>query len=626
MKNNKGKSLVTKVCLVLAASGVPFLVGAQESTPAEEFALNPYVVTATRTETKLLKTPANVTVVQGDEIRAKNESDVSAVLRNVPGVDIRNYGTGVGYTNTNALYINGSSNVVYMVDGVVMNSAGINPAFITLKNMNNIDRIEVVKGAASALYGTGAVGGVVNIITRKPKEGVTSKVRVTGGSYDQEQYSFANEGYHNGWFWRASYQKDIMGDYKDAEGLKIPQHLNARTESFMLGREIDTNNTLTLYHDTYRSNEFYSDSNRNLTNIYNGRAAIDSTRAVLQSKIGNNVSNTLSFLNTRYNTRYGSNYGDSINDVQTRSIADQLSYQEGGHTVIGGFEWRQDKVNNMNSRKLTNMSYYVQDAWKFAPKWTVTPGIRLDHHSSFGTQTSPHISLGYDPNDATNVYLSFNSYFVAPTPFQLFDSVYGNDGLKPETGHAWELGMTHMFNSTTTGGLHIFTRTSKDKIAFNYATSKYYNFDEEKARGVSLDLAKQFTPEFSGRIGYTYTHVNAAPGGTSNINGYIPKHSVVMGLDYVKTKWDVHLDVRGIIDRPGPDSTGTNGAIFPKKTYWITDVSANYRINDNIAIFGKVGNLFNVFYAEQSNVAYGSPGDWWAAPGRNFQAGMEFTF
>lgn len=593
--------------------------GSIENAVEDTYTLTPYVVTATRAKTELSKTPANVTVVQGEEIRAKNLTNMSDVLRNVPGVTIGNYGTGIGYENANSTYINGSNNVVWMIDGIVMNSAGQNAPLVALKNMNNIERVEVVKGAASALYGSSAVGGVINIITKKPTEGMTTKLRALRGSYDQEQYVISNEGREKGWFWSASYQKDIMANYRDAHGLTIPQHLNARTGSFMLGKEIDSNNTLTVYHNTYRANEKYSDSNKNLGIINYGNAAYDSSRAVLQSKIGAHVQNTLSVLNQRYDTTYAG----YTTYIQTRSIADQITYATPNNTLLGGFEWRQDRINTMNGIKLTNMSYYVQDAWQFAPKWMVTPGVRLDHHSAFGNRVSPHIALAYNPNEKTNMYISFNSYFIAPTPYSLYDATYGNPNLKPETGNAWELGVTHQFNETTTGGVHFFTRSSKDKIGYDYITSKYANFDEEKAHGFSLDVAKQFTKELSARMGYTYTHVNATPQRQTNADGYIPKHSVIVGVDYVKTRWDAHLDVRGVIDRPGVQGYSD---FFPKKTYWITDISANYHINDTLTVFGRVGNLFNVFYAESSNVRWGLPNEWWTAPGRNFQLGMELKF
>ena len=100
----------------------------------------------------------------------------------------------------------------------------------------------------------------------------------------------------------------------------------------------------------------------------------------------------------------------------------------------------------------------------------------------------------------------------------------------------------------------------------------------------------------------------------------MPKHAVNAGLDYNDAKWDAHLDIRGVIDRPG-----TAANVFPRKTYWLADISANYRVRENVTVFGRINNIFDTYYAEQSSVRWGNPGDWWPGQGRNFRLGLEVT-
>ncbi len=94
----------------------------------------------------------------------------------------------------------------------------------------------------------------------------------------------------------------------------------------------------------------------------------------------------------------------------------------------------------------------------------------------------------------------------------------------------------------------------------------------KKAYGINADVRKQLTNHLSARLGYTYTHIDATPTRKANRDGYVPKHAVNAGLDYNDAKWDAHLDIRGIINRPG-----TADNVFPRKTYWLADISANYR-------------------------------------------------
>ena len=363
------------------------------------------VVTATRSEQQLSEVPASVSVVTGDDIRERHATNMNEALNIVPGVDINTYGGGVGYTNSNAFRINGSDQVLYLVDGINMGAAGVNPPMTILKDMSSIDRIEVQRGAGSTLYGSGAIGGVVNVITAKPEQGVQTKLRVMGGSNDLEQYAITNEGSQNNWYWRVGVQKDIIGSYKDGHGVRVPQHGNSHTASFMVGNKINDKNDVKISYDTYRGDVMYSDHLGALNHIRYCNEANDSLRAIWNNKISNRWSHQLYLMNNHYKTTYDG----YLTDVKTRGIGDQVTYKAKDHTVVGGFDWRQDKVLNMGGVKLTNTSYFIQDEWKFAPKWTVTPGIRVDHHSSFGTHTSPSISLGYNVNEKTNVYAAYTS-------------------------------------------------------------------------------------------------------------------------------------------------------------------------------------------------------------------------
>ena len=608
--------------------GLALVFGSTLSTPSvsavdagDATAAHTIVVTATRSEQQLSEVPASVGVVTGDDIRERHATNMNEALNVVPGVDINTYGGGVGYTNSNAFRINGSDQVLYLVDGINMGAAGVNPPMTILKVMSSIDRIEVQRGAGSTLYGSGAIGGVVNVITAKPEQGVQTKLRVMGGSNALELYAISIEGSQNYWYWRVGVQKDIIGSYKDGHGVRVPQHGNSHTASFMVGNKINDKNDVKISYDTYRGDVMYSDHLGALNHIRYGNEANDSLRAIWKNKISNRWSHQLYLMNNHYKTTYDG----YLTDVKTRGIGDQVTYKAKDHTVVGGFDWRQDKVLNMGGVKLTNTSYFIQDEWKFAPKWTVTPGIRVDHHSSFGTHTSPSISLGYDVNEKTNVYAAYKEYFLAPTPYQLFDGFNGNRNLKPETGHEFDLGVHHKFGKTWNSNLSFFSRSTKDKIGWvmtdpaNF-TGQYRNFDTEKARGINAEVRKQLTNHLSARLGYTYTHIDATPTRKANRDGYVPKHAVNAGLDYNDAKWDAHLDIRGIINRPGPADN-----VFPRKTYWLAEISANYRVRENVTVCGRINNIFDTYYAEQSRVRWGNPGDWWPGQGRNFRLGVEVT-
>lgn len=392
---------------------------------------------------------------------------------------------------------------------------------------------------------------------------------------------------------------------------------------------MNENNDVTFYFDKYKADQMYSDSNKKLNLRKHGQVNKDTWRGIWTSKVSENLDNRFTLL---YN-HYKSNANGYKLDIASKGWADQFTWTGDTQTIVAGFDWHQDKVKSLDNVKLTNMSYYLQDEWKIAPQWTLTPGIRLDHHSAFGNHTSPHVSLAYEINPNTNTYISYNSYFVAPSATHLYSPKYGDPSLKPETGHSLEVGMSHQFSATMAGQISWFTRSSDDKLGYLRSTGHYANIDKEKANGLNLDIRKQFTKELTGHFGYTYTHVDPTPQRATNVDGYIPKHAVVFGLSYTKPTWDAQLDVRGNIDRKGPQTADVaaipNNKFFPKDTYWVADLSANYHATPDLTIFGRVNNLFNTFYAEHSNARqnwWGQANEWWTAPGRNYQLGIEYKF
>lgn len=191
---------------VLAALvGAALLAG---GTAEAATALDPVVVTATRTEVAMSEAPANVAVVTADQIEQRGYTDVMSALRDVPGVEIREYGNGVGYEASSSLYLNGAKEVVWMVDGVRMNTRGTNLALSNLRDMRNIERIEVVKSVTGALYGAEAKGGVINIITKKPQEGIHGNAGILVGNFGRKQYTVGADAKSGKNGMRIQYTKD----------------------------------------------------------------------------------------------------------------------------------------------------------------------------------------------------------------------------------------------------------------------------------------------------------------------------------------------------------------------------------------------------------------------------------
>lgn len=324
-------------------------------------------------------------------------------------------------------------------------------------------------------------------------------------------------------------------------------------------------------------------------------------------------------------------------DLSTIGFTDQITYKNKNNTLIAGFDFYQDRVNDYSStstttqgtqtdkysgKHLTNRAYFLQDNFKFGKNWNITPGIRYTSTSQFGSNTSKSVTLGYN-DGKSNIYTSYKEFFVSPNQYQLY-SKYGGSGLKPSEGRTIELGVNHNFTDDFIGTLNIYKTKADNMIAFGN-DRKYHNISNETTYGWSVGLKKLFSDKFSTNVNYTNIRIPAVSASQNeNRDGYLPKGEFNIGFDYTLEKFNTNLTTRGIINRPGRK---VNEGKVPNnlKTFWLFDLAMNYKANKNIKGFIKINNLFDKFYTDQL-YNMDPDGSWYSAPGRNFQIGMEYTF
>ena len=639
MTNYISKKIVMNVTAALAfglvSAGGGHTFAADADSSASEHMLNETVVTATRTPNKELKTDANVTVITGKDIERRHYTDLTQALRDVPGVTVNQYAPA-GYNNSSKFYINGSEDVVLLIDGVRQNYAGGFSASLAsaMKDLGGIERIEVLHGSASTLYGSDAKGGVINIITKKA-QGMKTTLGIGYGSYGRQQYSIANAGGENGWDWRVKYQKDKSGDFKDGHGNTVPSRLDADSFNLHLGKDLSKVSYLALNFRSYKDSDHYQARHEMAYPVNKGNYDHFDGNVIWNVQIDDSTKNQMSIARSKYdydlltfgpwNPPTGQPYDFS---VWTWKFSDQFDKKLGDHLLTAGFEFTKDdttikngSIVSIDDRTLINRSFYLQDQWSILPTLKLTAGIRHDSNSAFGSHNSPSVSLGYDIDPVTHAYVSYSEYFITPTPNQLYAPIYGNTNLKPESGNTREIGIARDFGKGLSLTASYFKRHSKNRIGYHPMTYQNINVGDEDAHGWSLQLTKRVDSHWRARIGYTQTHVGKTEQRGVNVDGYLPEDQWNIGVDYRNRDFDSSLLARGIIGRSGP----VRGA-FPTDNYWVVDLAMNYQIADATKIYLKANNIFNQFYAEHSNVKFGSPGEWWTAPGRNFMIGVEQSF
>ena len=639
-KVSKGMLMTALICGTISVLPFGGAVVHAEDAAAEEAALQGFnldqiVVTATRTPVTEFDAHANLSVITAKDIENRHYTTVKDALRDVPGAVIFDYGRP-GYDNSNSIRLNGSNQVVVLVDGVRVSQSDIAPLASTMfVPVENIERIETLKGAASALYGADAKGGVINIITKQTAEPVT-KLRAEAGSFGAREYAFYHQGKtENGKLtYRINAKKNDLGDAKDGHGEKITRDLDAKTFGVFVRNEFSEGTDLSIAYNKYKSDFKYNDTFYG-GGLTDGFTNTDEFTVNSNQKFSDTVSNQFTFKRIKFNTRYDDQNPSSTNYKSTSwEINDQLTAKlSDTNTLIVGLNYMSDDFNylydsawgpSVTKETIVKKAIFLQDEWKFAKKWDLNTGLRYDKHSTAGSAFTPRFNLGYKADDNNNVYLSYSRFFVAPTALNYFDATYGNRDLDPEKGYTWELGWNHKFDETAAVAAHVFYRKSHDAIGFDYGTYKYANVEDEEAKGFDVQFKKSFGKNFFTSLGYTYTNTEQTQAGvvSRNSNGYIPKHAINLGLSYNSKKFDADLMARAYLDRKG-----TGSGYFPADNYVIVDLSVNYRPIKELKAYIKVNNLFDKFYAEHSAVSsYMPPGSWYTMPGRSIVGGIEYSF
>ncbi len=632
---------VMAALLASAAMGTTAFAAEAENSNAADTAVDVYeledtVVTAERMPTKKLETPANTAVITAKEIEDNHYQSVDEAIGHVNGVSIVRMAGGL----RSYVRINGDERVVLLVDGQKLNDAqgGFGRASVDLNmipSMDNIQRIEVVKGGGSSLYGSDAVGGVINIITKNAVKNET-KVDINTGSWGSHNYAISTQGKENdfSWFITGGLQKRGHFDYKFDGNSPTMANSDYNNNSFSMklkNRLSDSDSLALSYaHRSVDAGQYECYGSFSQPNYYGLRLRENFNNYNLTWNF-NEDTDVPGYVSFFYNYKWI----DQSGSFSTRTMGLDAQYGwllNDYNTLLTGVEWHQSNSENATNgyygKKLNNKSVFLQDTWKFADKWTLVPGIRMDNHSMFGTHWSPKIAINYLADADTQVYASWGRVFKAPTADDLYYNSYGyvgNPNLKPETGYTATVGMNHNFDEKTSMGISFFYSRLKDAIQWKNLPSgtiwEATNVDEEKHRGMELSFKQELSPMWSYDLGYSYIKREktfrgspmAVDSGNLQPNGYrigVHDHSGA-----------------GKANLLGSIGSGRDAQMYTNNSsYNVWDFNLSYDIKKNITTYFKVNNLTNQEHFEQAASISWPPVSYYPCAGRFYQVGLTCTF
>ena len=637
-------STVALCCTLFAAPAF-----GQRTPSVARDTLSPVVVTATLISVATVAPTSTTTVLSGDELRAQGITRVADALRLVPGAVLM--GSGPVGSHTSLFLRGGNSNYVrVLVDGVAINDAGGSFDFASLTT-DNIDRIEIVRGPASVLYGADAVTGVVQIFTRDGRGPARVHALVGGGSYGTVHAELGMSGGDA----RVGYS--LFGGHQATDGIlpfnnkftddvlsaalrfkpdaRSDIHLAARWSSSVYHYPTKSDGTVADHNAEQTDHRLVlsADASRRLSDRVDVRLSVGSNEFLPRSNDGPDTpGDTLGFYgyfaratrthrtaDARVNLRYDAR---SVLTVGTELVVDHETSSSLSLSQYGPFPGTFEASRH-------NSAVYAQLLGDASNRWSYQVGGRLEQNSAFGAFQTLRVGVAYLVSPMLRLRASTGTAFNAPSFFENFATGYtvGNPSLQPEQSRSAELGI----ESFLAGGDLVLKATGylqqfHDVIQYtgtppSAGAPNYFNVAAANANGLELEAAYRGFERTTLALSYAYSATKVTAAGFDKGSGasYVVGERLIRRPPTTLSASVAHTFGRGgamqmvaarIGDRDDRDFSVYPAAPITLPAFTKVDVSAVIPLwsagRSLVALVGRVDNLFDVKYQEIAR--FGAPG------------------
>ncbi len=606
---------------------------ASRSFAATEVPLDSVVVTATRTPEPVGDVLASVTVLDRGAIESRQATSVQELLRGEAGIEISNNG-GIG--KASSLFMRGteSDHVLVLVDGIPLSSATVGSTAFQYLPVSEIDRIEIVRGPRSSLYGSDALGGVIQIFTRRGAGSFNPEIGLSAGSHDLREVTAGGSGSTD----RLSYS--VSGSYQSSDGydscLGAPylspvspgggcftsvayddRFHNASvsgrvayrpTEDAAIEAYVLRANGATDFHSDYQNREYFVQQATGISGNWSPIETLRLTARVAQSRD--------EALDVAFGQAVSADFPVAPSTFDTVRLTGtfQADWNFGPRdTLTGGVDYRRDKIDSdtdfaETSRRDTGA--FGQYAGEFGPQQLLL-SVRHDDNQQFGGKTTGGAAWGYRlPNDL-RFSASYATAFKAPTFNELYYPFYGTRTLRPETSRSVEIGVDQ---NAAWGrwSIHGYETHINDLIETDPNTFTARNIDKSLIRGVEGQIERKWQ---AWTAGVTATWLNPRNRSNDDTTGnLLPRRAQGSGRIEVARHWQ-QVDVTGRLNIEGKrfddlaNTTRLGG-------YGTVDLLASWQVTPAIALQGKLANLADHRY----QTAFFYPQD-----ARNYLLTVRFT-
>ncbi len=639
---------------VLTALTVPaYAASADGAADGSAVTMKDVVVTATRTEADVKMVPNTVEVVTADDIEKLGATDVYSALRLADNVQIMNTSTGFGHrismrgmsSDSTLILINGQRTAIEDTETTQ------NLLALDRINVHNIERIEIIRGAASAQYGSDALAGVINIITKKSTGKPSVTVGATTGTTNMSNYyhiDLGRQGKFSSTF-DMNFSKDRQWTEHEVSGLPVknlqgPKQSYNFSGTYELGENKNLNLDLGYYKDKLSGDWSHKEYNLGAWGgiVRLQDAKLETERRDASLSLTGKTKKDDYMVRTFYSkldkfrflpyTALAKEYGET-NKYSIWGIEAKNSHKvNGDHTLTYGTEYDRYDVDGVNfgkdgdnGKNLNTYAAYIQDEWLLGDKWEIIPAVRYDHHSEFGSKTTPHIGVTYLANDHNRFKANWGEGYKAPSVSELYMDythmgvlTLGNPNLRPEESKNWDLSYEgewgKTFGKITYFHNDIDNMISTRTVGGRHGYNEYYNIDgTTKTHGVELTLGRKLSRDLDVKVTSNWTSAsNKVASAESSAHGV---DGIADNITTLQLAYDDHC------------AYGYNATLWEQwvHDYYESDSSQTYSYNtlnfvinkkygDAVRLFAGVDNIFN----KKIDAIY--------LDGRIWRTGIEFKF
>lgn len=569
------------------------------------------VVIGDKSPTPLSQTGTSVSVLDEQAIVESQEVAIFDLLRTLPGVSVSRNG-GIGTVSTLRLRGAESGQTLVLIDGIKVNDLSAPAGEFNFANLltDNIERIEVLRGPQSTLYGGDAIGGVINIMTKKADAPVSLSGSLEAGSFGTVRGS-ANLGYSH----------DILSLSLSASGMRTggisaADSANGNTESDPFKSYVVSGNMTVRLSDhvsvdgllRYADSTSHFDAFDFIAGTFVDGDGVTMTQD-LQGSVGLNFKAFGGALATnarvswssieRFDSENGGPSFASASENRTVDLLNTIAVSDALRLLIGG-QFQNNRITtevfgafaSMLAGEADTNSVFGEAILVPVKNLRLTAGVRHDDHETFGGATTFRLTGNFRiPETGTVLRANWGQGFKPPTLFQLF-SAFGDPALRPEESEGWEIGFAQdIIKDHATLQVTYFRRNSKNQIDFSLLSFTFANIVRTRAKGIEVLLAARLNDDVAFEGNYTRLDATDVTTGLPLVRR---PRNVFNGL--FKADVSAQLKVSASVNYTGRQLDG--GVMLDAFT--LIGLRASFEVAKNITLFGRIENAFNENYQEVS--------------------------